>query len=728
MTLRPIGLIPALALASAAQQPAEVRSSSPTFKAGAEEVVLDLIVRDKKGRPVRDLEPGDIAIYDNGERVQFNGLHLVQGGGDAEIAGTRTAAANRPAMDPLRQLRLVTLVFERLGTDGRVLARQAALDIFKTRERANVYYAIFIIDQRLKLIQQYTNDRQALKRAIQRATGDAYSEFSSDSDNLAARLRGQVGAPRGGQSLTEQVADQAASSAITQGTAGSAGAGAAAANAVMAQMQLDMLQFSQELNREQAGRSSIFPLLALVKGQNSLPGRKSVIYFTEGLYVPASLSEVFQTVIGAANRNNVTFYAADIRGLQTTGDNGGIAELRGAAASSNRSTMGNRPGAVTRDQVTAQDRAAEAIRMNGQNAMAELAENTGGFLISNTNDFRIPLRKVDEELNSYYEVNYTPARVEYDGKFRRIEVRALRPGLVIQSRSGYFALPPTEGRTNALLQPFEVPLLKVLESASLPHDVEFRTRTLWIRPHGAEKIEGALVVELPLAKIRFQPDDASGIYRGQIGIVALLRNSKGEVVRKIARDLPFESPPERVETVRGGNFVFKEAFAIPPGRYTVEVAVLDRKAEKASAKKSVFMAQPSNGPLSVSSLMRVRSYAPNAPDLEALDPFQYQGGRITPALSETLHSSQDQTLGLFCVISPDPQSADKPTLTLEYVQDDKVVGRGDFVLPTPDSQGRIPWALFTPVRDLKPGAYEVRAIVRQGQLTAMQRMPLNVEP
>lgn len=729
MIMRTIPLICALALPLFPQKPepkTPASAASPTFQAGADLVVLDLIVRDKKGRPVRDLGPNDIEIYDNGVKVDFKGLRLVEDNGDAAIVGSTTSTTKvTPKLDPLRQLRLVTLVFERLGVDGRNFSRKAALDILKTPERANLYYAVFVIDQRLKLLQEYTNDREKLKHAIEHATGGAYADFTSESDNLQAQLQGQVGAPDG-RSLSEQVSSGSTSVGQNGGASGVAGAELA----TMAQMQLDMLQFSQELSREQMGRASIYSLLALVRGQSSLPGRKSVLYFTEGLFVPTSMADLFQSVISAANRNNVTFYAADIRGLRTTGENSGVSELRGAAASSNRSTMSDprQRGPVTRDQVTAQDRAAESIRLNGQNAMAELAEDTGGFLISNTNDFRVPLRKVDEELNSYYEVNYSPGKVEYDGRFRKIEVRALRPGLVVQSRSGYFALPPMEGIKSAILQPFEVPLLKVLAKGPFPRDVEFRTRTFRIRPYQGEKVEGALVVELPLSGIEFQSEDSNRIYRGQIDILALLRNAKGDVVRKIARDLPFEAPPDEVEKIRRGNFVFKEAFAVQPGRYTVEVAILDRKAQKASVRKSVFLAEAAPDRLSVSALMRVRNYAPNAPDLEALDPFQFQGGRITPTLDETLHTGRTQTVGLFCVISPDPQSKEKPTLTLEYVQDDKLVGRGDFDLPAPDSQGRIPWALFTPIASLKPGSYEVRAIVHQGSHAVMEQTLLNVEP
>ena len=315
--MRWIVLMPVLAAAALAQpaQDAARPDNLPRFQAGANLVVLDLVVRDKKGHPVKDLQPRDIEIYDNGEKVDFQNLHLVGDNGEAAIVGratTLTPAGQRPALDPLRQLRLVTLVFERLGVDGRLLARQAALDILKQPAHPNIYYAVFVIDQRLKLLQPYTNDRQALKRAIEHATTAAYSDFTSESDHLQAQLQNQVGGPNG-SSLSEQVASIQAGSGVL-GAVNAAQPGGLS-NAAMAQMQLDMLQFSQELSREQTGRSSIYALLALVRGQTSLPGRKSVLYFTEGLYVPTSMADLFQSVISAANRSNVTFYTADIRGL-----------------------------------------------------------------------------------------------------------------------------------------------------------------------------------------------------------------------------------------------------------------------------------------------------------------------------------------------------------------------------------------------------------------------------
>ncbi|MCL6506865.1 MAG: hypothetical protein K6T59_07555, partial [Bryobacteraceae bacterium] len=67
-----------------------------------QEVLLDLVVRDKRGRLVRDLRPEEIEVYDDGVPVKLTGFRLVTGQ-DAAGLGSRAAGAGQPpAPDPLR--------------------------------------------------------------------------------------------------------------------------------------------------------------------------------------------------------------------------------------------------------------------------------------------------------------------------------------------------------------------------------------------------------------------------------------------------------------------------------------------------------------------------------------------------------------------------------------------------------------------------------------------------
>ena len=102
----------------------------------------------------------------------------------------------------------------------------------------------------------------------------------------------------------------------------------------------------------------------------------------------------------------------------------------------------------------ASDNAENSGRANGQLRIRELAESTGGFLIGESNDLRGPLRRVNEEISSYYELTYNPGIQNYDGSFRKVSVTSSRKDVVIHSRNGYFALPPDALATG--LQAFDV--------------------------------------------------------------------------------------------------------------------------------------------------------------------------------------------------------------------------------------------------------------------------------
>ena len=81
-------------------------TASKAVKSASDEVILDIVVRDKKGKPVTDLEPGDITVLDNGAKQQFTDFRLIHG---AEATGPKGA---KLPLDPLHQMRLVVLVFE----------------------------------------------------------------------------------------------------------------------------------------------------------------------------------------------------------------------------------------------------------------------------------------------------------------------------------------------------------------------------------------------------------------------------------------------------------------------------------------------------------------------------------------------------------------------------------------------------------------------------------------
>ena len=127
-----------------------INGDNPTIVTNVDEVTLDLIVHNKKNKPVLDLKPEDIAVTDNGSAVKLSDLRLVTG-----ASGTN---------------HLVTLVFDRLEPSAAKNARDIAAKILKMTPANGFSFSVLNIGGRLRLFQEFTSDRAALASAIGAAT------------------------------------------------------------------------------------------------------------------------------------------------------------------------------------------------------------------------------------------------------------------------------------------------------------------------------------------------------------------------------------------------------------------------------------------------------------------------------------------------------------------------------------------------------------------------------
>ena len=78
-----------------------------------------------------------------------------------------------------------------------------------------------------------------------------------------------------------------------------------------------MLRTFDALERDQQGFATTNGLLAVVNGLKAIPGRKTVVFFSEGIAITANVWAQFRSVISSANRASVSVYAIDAGGLRT---------------------------------------------------------------------------------------------------------------------------------------------------------------------------------------------------------------------------------------------------------------------------------------------------------------------------------------------------------------------------------------------------------------------------
>ena len=694
-----------------------------TIKATSQEVLLDLVVRDKKGHLVKDLKPGEITVTDDGAVQQVRSLRL-RTGAEISTVSTSTVVTNAPSgttgvtaapVNPLRDVRVVTFAFDPLpgpnfnnertsganagGGDRRVLVKRVAEELLKMDSAANFYWGVFLMGRgRINLVQPYTQDKEKLLAAVGKAIMSPGVVYAEQSDAVGAMQAAPASGVAAGPAATGP---------------GSAPSGVGEAAGAMAALSRNILEFEQDTDRAQRSRDDFFALDGLIRELQRLPGRKTLVYFTKGLIIMPEFHAAFDGIIAAANRANVTIYCVD-PAVSTMGfgnNSAGTRQLNAAAGDSARN-MTKRGGAVTRGEALIIEHAEASVMSNSHLAPMKLAEDTGGFVIANLSETEKIVKRLSEEINTYYELTYSPAIETYDGHFRKIVVNVARAGVKVQSRSGYFALPYIPGQT---VFPYEVPMLSALSATPGPKAVGFRA--------GVKLFGGTIgvVFDVPLKDVTMVKEDKT--FRCDVAVLGLIKDARGEIVKKVTRDAPVTNTLDNLEATLAGHFIYTAHVALTPGKYTFESAVLDRESERllTGVKKQSFVV-PEWGELSVSSLTLVRKLGAGTGAVD--DPFEFAGGRVTPELNETVAGGKGANIGIYLVAQVPAEDGAK--LVIDFMQDGKVVARSEPELPKGDGKGRIHLVANVPVEGLKAGGYEVWGRVTQGGKTAQERMFVNI--
>jgi hypothetical protein len=111
-----------------------------------------------------------------------------------------------------------------------------------------------------------------------------------------------------------------------------------------------------------------------------------------------------------ANRSNVTFYPVHPRGLVVF------------------------DSSIEENVSLQQDAANLRVRLD---SMRALAVDTDGDALINTNNIEGGLKRIADDLSSYYLFGYYSTNAKLDGRFRSITVRVKRPGVRVRARRGY---------------------------------------------------------------------------------------------------------------------------------------------------------------------------------------------------------------------------------------------------------------------------------------------------
>ncbi len=682
-------------------------SSTPVLHAESRVVRVDVIVTDKKGNYIHDLTPKDFRVYDNDKEQQIVNFSF----------GSSESAAQAP------ERHYMVLFFDDstmdLGDQAR--ARQAALKFIDADAGPDRVMAVVDFTGALRIIQNFTGDPAQLKRATQYAKASAVSPNDPDFPSGNA----QAGAPM--PSLFNSGND-----------------------------------------------FGVYTLLlavrTLAKDLAAVPGRKSVVLFTEGFPLTPDAEIELTATVSACNQANVAIYPLDVRGLVApmptgtqllrqaapsagphlvlaafpqkggpgggggggrggggggaptgggghggapgggTGGKGGTPGGGGGMPSRPYSPYGTNPYGTTQPQAilpTLPDSGTAS-----QSVMYALADGTGGFPILNTNDLLGGLARIAQEQNEYYFLGYAPSDSP-DGSCHTLRVKMDRGGFKVRARTGYCTAKPKDMLAGK-------PVEKDLEADATKAAAGAIGGTIEAPFFYTSSTEARVNVtmEIPSSSVQFSKD--KGKYHTDINVLGIAYAPDGSVGARFSDQITYDFEKDEWKDFLKSPMRYQNQFAIAPGKYRLTV-VLSAGGQDFGKYEEPLAIDPYNGKFSLSAIALSNQIQPEAgmgADIEAdlladRTPMIVNGMQVVPSGSNRFKKTD--SVALYAqVYEPKLVDPNPPAIRIAYRVVDVKTGKKVFEASNIDPSKAIqkgspvvPIGLMVPVKDIPPGNYRL---------------------
>jgi VWFA-related protein len=390
------------------QTPAgEPAPAQPIFRTGINFVRVDVIVTDRQGNPVADLQQSDFEVTEDGKPQTVESFKLVKIDTVPQEYTSRTIRTREDeetaAADENSRIFVFFLDDYNVRLGNSMSARKPVADFVRNQLAPNDLVAVMYPLTPLDAV-VLTRNHEGVIRTIERFEGRKFRyEPRNDIEQRYADQPTEV---------VERIRRQVSLSAL-KGLSIKLGALREGRKAIVLLSEGYTAMLPPQMRDAIAG----FTGLGNPNAGNPFAGENNLQEDRARNMAEMDLQTELQLVFDAANRTNTAIYAVDPRGLST-----GEFDIQDNI-----------------NQRTSQ----EALRST-MASLQILAENTDGRAIVNRNDLAKGMEQIVRDSSAYYLVGYNSTQAPQDGKFHAIRVRIKRPGVQVRARKGYWALTAEE--------------------------------------------------------------------------------------------------------------------------------------------------------------------------------------------------------------------------------------------------------------------------------------------
>jgi VWFA-related protein len=405
----------ALIRAGAAQEPAAPQEQPrPTFRTDINFVRVDVIVTDD-GEPVTDLTQADFELLEDGQPVSIEQFRLIRVDGTPRPGDppprpirSRDDEVTEAARDDTRVIAIFLDDYHTRLANGMSVKRELA-EFLQTQLRPSDMVAVMYPLTPVTDV-SFTRNHDAVIRAVNAFEG---RKFRYQARNDFERQYEQQPTE-----VVENVRNQVSMSAL-RGLATRLGSVREGRKAVIYVSEGFTALLPPQLRSADASVPCLSPQQRGCGAVNNPGvGENNPREDTARWFASADIMARMQEVYNEFNRNNVSIYALDPRGLAT--GEFGIDENVGPS----------------------QDRMNLQLT---QDTLRVLAEETDGKAITGRNDLAVGLRQMIRDSSYYYLIGYTSS-APTDGRFHEIKVNVRRRGVDVRGRRGFWAATAEDAR------------------------------------------------------------------------------------------------------------------------------------------------------------------------------------------------------------------------------------------------------------------------------------------
>ncbi len=734
----------------------------PVIKTESRIVLVDVVVKDKKGNYLRDLTQQDFKVYEDNKEQAISSFSFGSDPTAPQGAGQR---------------HYLVLFFDNssMGMPDQIQARAAAKKFIEKNASPERMMAIAEFGGSLRIKQNFTANAEVLQAAV-----SGVQTPNLETNNQSGLQSSLV----------------ASTNPMIPGGLGSAAA-------------------------DLGVRSMLLSIRSLAKNLRSVPGRKMLILFSAGFPLDAERMSELTATIDACNKANVAIYSLDVRGLQATapggsahrqldpahrneqyaathksakpnqprllmaryslassfgepqkpgggggapgggggtpggggggrpgggggrpgggggapgggtggtggsggkggtGGTGGGKGTTGGTGGTTGGTGGGRPtnvGNYYNNNPFNQPRTiipplSPSVTVN-QQILQSLAEGTGGFAIYNTNDLLGGLDRIAKEQSEFYLLGYVP-QPSAEGSCHTLKVKLNRGGTDVRSRSGYCNARPVDPLVGKPLEK----QMEIQASGNQPGSIQGAMQVPYFYS-GPNIARINLAMDIPGGALYFNKE--KGKYHSNVNVLGIAYRPDGSVGARFSDTLDLNLEKDEWKDLTTDTYHYQNQFDAAPGTYKLTV-VLSAGGDHFGKFETPLTIDPYDGKkltlggiVLSTNLQRVDQISTDVDNtlLEDRTPLIVQGMQVTPAAKYQFKKSDNAIL--YSQLYAPLLATDKPPqVGAGYRIFDKsnkeVVFTGAVPLDGFVQKGNtvVPFGLKLQIKDLPAGTYRL---------------------